>query len=771
MIAARSPAPTFPRSLLLSNATYYVRLFTYIPGASSYSDSSFTTGTGTGVLRYPADGATGLDGRHMLFTWSSDPTASSYYLYVGTTPGAKDVVDSGETTANYWVSLSDPFQPNTTYYATLWVKRKGQWAGTATTLTTGAPSGELLYPAAGATSVDPTQGNFSWSPVTFANNYYLIIGSAVGQNDVLDTGQITGTNLMVGNLLGGQTYYVRFYSRLAGQWSYLDSTFQTGPVPMPASPAALYSQVIGLISQVRAMADPHTNIPVPGSLLESKTFARGYTQAFCTDYANTLLQLLENNQIAARTRTIVFDPLDTHVIDEFYDPFQSKWVIADPTFGAMYFDSSTMTGNSVEEISSLVINSNWSSIPLNWVTSYGESIWDQYYLDPILLFLNPLSVSPVTVPVPVPNDPSLLVSPETISQTGGAAGTYIFRFAQPTDVVTISNPGHSQFTLGVTPPTREWGLTQVLSTDWSAISAPAGLQVYSPPRLLGAVALPGIVTAPANGATGVNPGAATITWNPDSTAIVYYPYLGTSQGANDVFNYGEQPANSTSVIARQLASYMTYWIRMWIKRSAGWSYTDSHFTTGPADGTVISPANDATGVNPGAVTITWTPDSTAIAYYPYLGTSQGTNDVFNYGEQPANSTSVIARQLASYTTYWIRMWIKRSAGWSYTATHTSPPDPPTVLSLVRQTALPESIPARSLSPGHPTVRRPSTIPISEPRKEPMTSLTSASSPRTAPASTSGTWLPARPIGFACGLTAPVPGTIPTLCSRPAPTSP
>ena len=270
----------------------------------------------------------------------------------------------------------------------------------------------------------------------------------------------------------------------------------------------------------------------------------------------------------------------------------------------------------------------------------------------------------MTVPVPVPNDPNLLVSPETVSQTGGAAGTYIFRFAQPTDVVTISNPGHSQFTLGVTPPTKEWGLAQVLSAGWSAISAPAGLRVYSPPRVF---ALPGIVIAPANGATGVNPGAVTITWTPDRTAIVYYPYLGTSQGANDVFNYGEQPAASTSVIARQLASYTTYWVRMWIKRSAGWSYTDSHFATGPADGTVISPANGVTGVNPGAVTITWTPDSTAIVYYPYLGTSQGANDVFNYGEQPATSTSVIARQLASYTTYWVRMWIKRSAGWSYTA--------------------------------------------------------------------------------------------------------
>jgi hypothetical protein len=193
--------------------------------------------------------------------------------------------------------------------------------------------------------------------------------------------------------------------------------------------------------------------------------------------------------------------------------------------------------------------------------------------------------------------------------------------------------------------------------------------------------MPGVVTTPANGATGVNPGAVTINWTPDSTAIVYYPYLGTSQGANDVFNYGEQPAASTSVTTGQLAPYTTYWVRMWIKRSTGWRYTDSHFTTGAANGTVISPANGATEVNPGAVTITWTPESTAIVYYPYLGTSQGANDVINFGQQPATSTSVTTGQLAPYTTYWVRMWIKRSAGWSYTDSRfTTGPTEGTVIS-------------------------------------------------------------------------------------------
>jgi hypothetical protein len=181
--------------------------------------------------------------------------------------------------------------------------------------------------------------------------------------------------------------------------------------------------------------------------------------------------------------------------------------------------------------------------------------------------------------------------------------------------------------------------------------------------------MPGGVTSPANGATGVNPGTVTITWTPDSTATAYYPYLGTSQGANDVFNFGEQPVSNTSVVARQLASYTTYWVRLWVKRNGVWAYTDSHFITGAADGTVIIPANGAAGVNPGTVTITWTPDSTATAYYPYLGTSQGANDVFNFGEQPAGSTSVVAQQLASYTTYWVRMWVKRNGVWAYTDSH------------------------------------------------------------------------------------------------------
>ena len=600
--------PSFPALTLLSNTSYHARLTTYSPGASSYSDSTFTTGTGTGRATIPrrrfdrsgwpsyALHVVKRFNRHMLLSVCRD------------TPGTKDVIDSGETPATYWVSTSDPFQTNTTYYATLWVKRNGHWTSSSTTFTTGTPGGELLYPLPGATSLDPTNRTFSWSPVAFANKYYLIIGTAVGQDDILDSGGLSRTSIVVGNLLGDQIYYVRLYSQLAGRWSYVDSTFQTGPLPMPVSPSALYNQVIDLTSQVRDMADPQTNIPEPGTLLESKTLARGNSRAFCTDYANTLLQLLENNQIAARTRTIVFDPLDTHVIAEFYDPFQSKWVVADPTFGVMYFDSSTMIGKSVEDVSGLVINGSWPAIPLTWVTSHGESIWDQYYLDPIILFLNPLPVSPVRVPIPVPNDPGLIVPPGSISQTEGAGGTYIFRFAQAKDTVTLSDPERGQFTVGVTTPTKEWGLAQVLFAGWGATSAPVGLQVYSPIRVFGAAQL----TYPTDGAANL-PLNAVITWTPVASSTSYSLLLGTTPGAGDIVNVSGLTA--TALPVHGLVADTTYYIRLVTFHSgAASSTTNGSFVTA-GGGVVVSPVNGATDVNPAAAVLQWTPSKTATSYY------------------------------------------------------------------------------------------------------------------------------------------------------------
>jgi hypothetical protein len=63
--------------------------------------------------------------------WTSAANAEVYYLYVGTSPGAKNLVDSGEITRTEYVATNLPF--NQTLYATIWTKAGGVWRGRAIT--------------------------------------------------------------------------------------------------------------------------------------------------------------------------------------------------------------------------------------------------------------------------------------------------------------------------------------------------------------------------------------------------------------------------------------------------------------------------------------------------------------------------------------------------------------------------------------------------------------------------------------------------------------
>ena len=65
--------------------------------------------------------------------WTSVPSAQAYYLYVGSTVGAKDLVDSREIQqTSRLVSLPG----GQTVYARIWVKVGDAWRYTDSTFTT-----------------------------------------------------------------------------------------------------------------------------------------------------------------------------------------------------------------------------------------------------------------------------------------------------------------------------------------------------------------------------------------------------------------------------------------------------------------------------------------------------------------------------------------------------------------------------------------------------------------------------------------------------------
>jgi len=86
------------------------------------------------VLTTPADGATNVD-PDLHFQWTSITGAQGYYLYVGTSPGAKDIVNTGglPNTYNSWPGIGLPF--GKTLYVTIWTELAGVWwPGSSTSL-------------------------------------------------------------------------------------------------------------------------------------------------------------------------------------------------------------------------------------------------------------------------------------------------------------------------------------------------------------------------------------------------------------------------------------------------------------------------------------------------------------------------------------------------------------------------------------------------------------------------------------------------------------
>ena len=164
----------------------------------------------------PADHATNVDLTQQI-TWTAVSGAEAYYLYLGTSPGAKDIVNSGELHVTSYQVVSAA--ANVTLYARLWTKVGGSWRYVDITFTTNAL--RFIYPAPSVTSADLGQP-FQWAVVSNAQAYYLYVGSAVGLKDLLNSGELQATSYLAANLPINQPLYVRLWVRAGGGWSYID---------------------------------------------------------------------------------------------------------------------------------------------------------------------------------------------------------------------------------------------------------------------------------------------------------------------------------------------------------------------------------------------------------------------------------------------------------------------------------------------------------------------------------------------------------------------
>jgi len=113
------------------------------------------------TITSPANGAIGADLSQPI-QWTTVANAQAYYLYVGTTPGASDVIDSGEIQQTSLVAGN--FPAGQTLCARVHTKVAGVWRSTDTSFTAVSLTATLTNPTVGADGVT-TRAPFSWNAI------------------------------------------------------------------------------------------------------------------------------------------------------------------------------------------------------------------------------------------------------------------------------------------------------------------------------------------------------------------------------------------------------------------------------------------------------------------------------------------------------------------------------------------------------------------------------------------------------------------------------
>jgi uncharacterized repeat protein (TIGR03803 family) len=207
---------------LPAGTTFYARLWTKVGGTWRYVDASFSTPP-IARFTYPVAGTTTVDPTLPL-AWTSVPDVQAYYLYVGSTLGAKDFVNTGEMQETSY-RLRSTVPVNQTLYARLWTKSGGVWRFTDRTFSVMPLIAIFTSPATAGTTIDRTQP-LAWTTVATAQAYYLYVGSTLGARDLVSTGEIQQTSYLLGSTLpAGQTLYGRLWTKVGGIWRYMDVTF------------------------------------------------------------------------------------------------------------------------------------------------------------------------------------------------------------------------------------------------------------------------------------------------------------------------------------------------------------------------------------------------------------------------------------------------------------------------------------------------------------------------------------------------------------------
>jgi len=165
-----------------------------------------------------------LSGPSATFIWSAVAGADSYWLYVGTTAGGKNI--STGAVAGTTTALTNLPTNGSKVYVRLWTRIGGAWQTPLDYTYTAADLRAKLTTPTPETTLTGSTVTFSWTTGTGASDYWLDVGIALGKGTIAE-GVVTGTSKTVSNLpFNGGKVYVRLWTRIGGAWQTpLDYTY------------------------------------------------------------------------------------------------------------------------------------------------------------------------------------------------------------------------------------------------------------------------------------------------------------------------------------------------------------------------------------------------------------------------------------------------------------------------------------------------------------------------------------------------------------------
>lgn len=248
--------------------TVFVRLWTrtatgYLsPLDYVYTAPSSCPNGQRGVISTPQPGST-LTGAAPTFTWTAGTGAVDYWLDVGTAFGQGNVF--GGVVAGTSRQVSGVPCTGQTIYVRLWTRNitgylsPYDYTYTSASSCAADPRAAMSSPAPNTTLANNVVV-FSWSTGTGALDYWLDVGTGLGQGNIFG-GIVTGTSRQVSGLpCTGQPVYVRLWTRTStGYQTPFDYTYTS-----PASGCA---------------ADPRATLasPSPGTTLAGRTVTFAWT--------------------------------------------------------------------------------------------------------------------------------------------------------------------------------------------------------------------------------------------------------------------------------------------------------------------------------------------------------------------------------------------------------------------------------------------------------------------------------------------------------------